>query len=171
MKLLISLLVTVAFISCEMKVIPLKGKYTDGNFEAYSDKSKDVVWDNLIDFFAKRGISIKIIDRSSGLIIAGATRMPWSYENSKGIIIHKDAWIVIRKVIDPGSRKPIDPISVSGEWNVRIKEMSGKTLINVNLVNPEYSYSYQSRNTQTTFKPGAFQSTGNFEKMIYDQVK
>lgn len=151
------------------KTIPLKGSYSDGNFEGYSEKSKDVVWDNLIDYFAKTGISIRIIDRSSGLITSGETWVPITRENSKGELINKDAWVVVQKVIDVNTKKVVGYSNVTTEWNVRIKEVDKRTLINVNMVNPSYTSTVDSR--RTFFKKGTFQSTGVFEKMIYEKIK
>ena len=82
----------------------MKGTYSDGNFEGYSDKSKDIVWDNIIDFFAKSGISIRIIDKSSGIITSGEGSIPFTRENTKGELIKKDAWVVIYKLIDPNKK-------------------------------------------------------------------
>jgi hypothetical protein len=174
MRLIAALFLTTLIVSCTYKTVPLKGKYSDGNFEAYSDKSKDQVWENIIDFFSKKGLSIKIIDRSSGLIVSGESVLPWSYEDKNGKVEKKDAWVVIQKIIDPGTRKPIMPFRVTGEWNIRIKEKDGKTLIAINLVNPSYASSgaYGSPSkTPTMFEQGTLQSTGNFEKLVYEQIK
>ena len=93
------------FSSClSYKVIPLKGTYSDGNFEGYSDKRKDIVWDNIINFFAKSGISIRIIDRSSGLITSEESSIEFTRENTKGELLKKDAWVVIYKLIDPNKK-------------------------------------------------------------------
>lgn len=168
---LTAILLSVALLpSCmSYKTIPLKGTYSDGNFEEYSDKNFNAVWDNVIDFFAKRGLPIKIIDRSSGLIISGEATMPYTRENSKGELIDKTAWVVVHRIIDPANKKTVPYQSVTAEWNVRIKEVSGKTLVNVNMVNPYYTAVGDDR--RTMFKKGSFQSTGVFEKMIYDIVK
>lgn len=157
-------------LSCTFKTVPLKGNYSDGNFEGYSEKSKEVVWDNIIDFFAKNGLSIHVIDKSSGLITSGKSLVPYTKENSKGELINKDAWVVIHKIIDPGSRKSIAYYNVTAEWNVRIKEMDSRTVINVNLVNPSYAITDQGASNRM-FNKGSFQSTGVFEKLIYDKVK
>ncbi len=82
----------------------MKGTYSDGNFEGYSDKRKDIVWDNIINFFAKSGISIRIIDRSSGLITSEESSIEFTRENTKGELLKKDAWVVIYKLIDPNKK-------------------------------------------------------------------
>jgi hypothetical protein len=168
---LLALILSFLFAGCiGYKVVPLKGTYTDGNFEAYSDKSINEVWDNIFDFFARSGITIRIIDKSSGLIISGTTALKWSYENPKGVLYHPDAWVAVFKTIDPNSKKPIGLVSVTGEWNIRIKPQGERTLINVNLVSPSYTSVALERNN-TVFKKGEIQSTGVFEKLIYDKIK
>ncbi len=169
-KFILFSLLALTLTGCAPKAYPLKGTYTNGNYEQLSDKTKDQVWDNIIDFFAKNGIGIKIIDRSSGLIISGETTLTWSYENSKGELLNKDAWVAIYKIYDPGSRIVYKPYLVTGEWNIRIKEQSGKTLININLVNPSYTLS-QTSASKSIFQKGYLQSTGNFEKWVYGNIK
>ena len=66
---------------CSPKIVTVKNKYAEKNFEAISDSPKDKVWDNIIEFFAKRGLSIRIIDRSSGLIISNEMSLPTTHEN------------------------------------------------------------------------------------------
>ena len=167
---LLSAFLIVLATSCTPKAYPLKGTYTNGNFEAYSEKSKDAVWDNIIEFFAKNGISIRIIDRSSGLIVSGETELTWSFENKKGELENKDAWVAIYRLYDPGSRQTYKPYLVTGEWNIRIKEQNNKTLININLVNPTYTRVMTSP-VKTTFQKGYVQSTGVFEKWVYEKIK
>ena len=67
------------------KTVPLKNTYTNGNFEAASENTKEKVWDNIIDFFSKNGLSIRIIDRSSGLIVSNETALTWTYETKEGV--------------------------------------------------------------------------------------
>lgn len=156
---------------CAIKTIPIKGKYLDKPYEVISDKSKEQVWDKIIDFFAQKGLSIRIIDKSSGLIISDKTALTWTFEDSKGNLINPDAWIVIEKSIDPGPNKLIKPASVSGDWNIRIKELpDNKTSINVNLVNIKAKSGYQGKYAANEYDIKAL-STGNFEKLITDQIK
>lgn len=172
MKFLYLSAISLFLLSCEStKMVPLKGKYSDGNFVAYSDKSKEKIWDNIIDFFAKNGLSIRIIDKSSGLIISGTTSLDWTYENKNGALVHSDAWVVIAKT--QYISKTIEVGRVIGEWNIRIKEENGKTSININLVNPSYYYKNATVATAnpTSFKSGYCKSTGKFEESIYQIIK
>jgi hypothetical protein len=153
-----------------IKTIPLKNTYSNGNFEKTADAMKDTVWDNIIDFFAKNGLPIKLIDRSSGLIISSESYLTWTFENNKGQLQNPKAWVVLAKQINPNNKQPIKYQSVTGEWNIRIKSISDhQTLINVNLVNTKYSSPFSE--TVKQFTPGTFQSTGVFENWIYETIK
>jgi hypothetical protein len=154
------------------KIVPLKGVYENKPFEIISDTPKDQVWDKIIDFFAQNGLSIKIIDRSSGLIISDRSSLNWTFENNNGELIKPLASVVIEKIIDIGTKKPIRPSSVTGDWNIRIKQLpDNKTSINVNLLHIEatgYTIKFGEGVTQYAIKG---KSTGNFEKLISDKVK
>ena len=164
-------IIALLFTGCANKIAPLKGKYLDKPFEIVSDKNKDQVWDKLIDFFAQKGLSIKIIDRSSGLIISDKSALTYSLEDSKGNLIDPNAWIAIEKVYNVGANKIIKPSSVSGDWNVRIKELpNNKTSINVNLVNIKAKQVSVSKYGVVEFEIKAL-STGNFENLIAEQIK
>ena len=175
LKSLITLTVVLSFIltGCAVnKIVPLKGTYMDKPFEIITDTPKDQVWDKIIDFFAQNGLSIKIIDRSSGLIISDKSSLNWTFEDAKGKLYKPLASVVIEKVVDAGTKKAIRPASVTGDWNIRIKQLSdNKTSINVNLVHIEatgYSVKFTTGVTQFSIKG---LSTGNFEKLIADKIK
>lgn len=156
-------------ISCAPKIVPIKGNYPDKPFEVISDNNKDIVWDKTIDFFAQNGLSIKIIDRSSGLIISDKTQLKYSRENKKGELLAKDAWVVLDASYDPGNRKLVPLKDVTGEWNIRLKDAgSGKTNINVNLVN---IIAYAGIGKDLYVQPLNAKSTGNFEKLIAEKIK
>lgn len=162
------------FSSCAPKLIPLKGNYPQTPIIYYTGTNKDKVWDNIIDFFAQRGISIRIIDRSSGLIISTPTNLAWTQEDKNGNMKNKDAYISIPLLYDKGAKKYYKPTSLTGEWNIRIKEVDGKTSINVNLFNIEASYysnnyTYRTSNYLVAITDG--KSTGVFEKLIFEIVK
>ncbi|HEV7622374.1 MAG TPA: hypothetical protein VGO09_11595 [Flavisolibacter sp.] len=83
---------------------------------------------------------------------------------------HPNAFVVISKSINPGNNLPVTSLGVTGEWNIRVKNMGrDSTSIAVNLVNPKY-ITYYSKVPQA-FKSGSFQSTGIFEKSIYNIIK
>lgn len=170
-QILLGLFLIYTFSGCmSTKAVPLKGTYTNGNFEAITPTSKEKVWDNIIDFFSKKGLPIKIIDKSSGLIVSDETGLTWSYEDKNGKLIDPTAWVAIKKILISGTNTPIKPTLVTGEWNIRIKGApNNQTSVAVNLVNPKYMNMNVS--TLTYFSSGGVKSTGVFEKMIYEQIK
>jgi hypothetical protein len=160
--------------SCSVKVIPLKGNYPKPPFQKETNISPEKVWDRIIDLFAQKGYSIQIIDHSSGLITSKQVKLRWSYENKYGKLDLPDAIVAIQKVVDK-SGHAFNPSQVLGEWNIRIKPTpSGGTLININLVNLQYSpplTSYNgNNNVPLFFKEGHCVSTGNFEQQVFEMI-
>ena len=186
-KLVIAFLSLTLFASCSIKSLPLKGHYIETPFRVQSEKTREEVWANIIDFFGQKGIGIKIIDKSSWLIISDAYSMPFTTENSKGILIDPSAFLVVSKITTSGgggqkrsfngapgnSNNSSNGISyttnVSAEWNVILKEQQGKAIININIVNPRYIPlgGYQ----RVEFAAGECFSTGVFEKTLSEILK
>jgi hypothetical protein len=81
--------------SCSIKYFPLKGQYPTTPIIGYSDKSFDKVWDNIKGLFSQKGIFIKSIDRSSGLIIFTQSALSATYENKKGEPYNRNAFVVV----------------------------------------------------------------------------
>lgn len=156
--------------TCAYKTIPLKGKYQTEPFTKTTTTPVDKVWDKLVDLFATKGLSIKVIDRSSGLIVSEKYRLTVTQEDSKGKIQDPNAYVVLPKVYNPGSRTILAPNYVLGEWNVRIKnDGNGGTVINVNLVN--INNVYVDLKGFTNERPSTGFSTGVFEKLIFETIK
>lgn len=164
------IIISLLFAGCyTLKTIPLKNQYQDAPFQATSTNKKDIVWDKLIDLFAQTGLSIKIIDRSSGLIISERAALSWTHEDKKGNLRNPNAYIVLPKLIDINQN--VVPINnLTGEWNVRIKDdNSGGTTINVNMVNLQKTmYGYKTA-PYPVAATGV--STGVFEKIIFEFIK
>lgn len=167
-KICIAAVVLLLATSCfTIKTIPLKGTYQETPIIIMSDNNKDVVWDKLIDFFAQKGLSIKIIDRSSGLITSEETQLTWTHEDKKGKVKWPQAWVAIPMKNMSGTI--INPESVSGEWNVRIKATAdNRTSINVNIVNIRRGDRYDKSISYTI---SAGRSTGIFEQIIASAIK
>ncbi len=166
--------IAVTLTSCFGGMIPLKGKYQDAPFQATSTNNKEVVWGKVIDMFAQKGLSIKIIDKSSGLIVSERSKLLWTYEDKNGQLENSDAHIVIEKPKKQGVGviNPQEPLAVTGEWNIRVKDSdNGGTLINVNLVNIKQTIPGANRYSGNQEVSVSGTSTGNFEKIIYDTVK
>lgn len=174
-----SILVTAILLlasSCTpFKFVSLVGSYPQAPFIFSSDKPREKVWDNVVDLFAQKGISIKIIDKGSGLIISEPTALSWSYEDKNGKLVNPSAQVAIYKKINNMSGRTVDPVKVFGEWNIRIKDNDGKTSINVNIVNikheDSYVVNYRLEYRTEDYQENAIRSTGNFEKTIADYVK
>lgn len=183
-KLLLFVCLSMLFFSCKDKLIPLKGNYPETPILLHSDKDFDYVWDKLIDLFAQRGLSIRIIDRSSGLIISGRDELRATIEDKNGKMMDAEASIVIPKIksVAAGEYIPIvggyvkdknDKVrrvpDVYGEWNVRIKKEGTGTLINVNIVNVIYNEIENRITKEKSLKD--FKSTGRFENMIAKAIQ
>lgn len=166
-------IVTVFLTGCVATMIPLKGTYPDKPFEVISNKSVDSVWSSVIDLFATKGLSIKVIDKSSGLIVSEKTSFinNYTFENNSGKLEKPAAWIVLAKTTNPMGGFYV-PQKVLGEWNVRVKSNGNKTVINVNLTNIDAS-SYFAPSQYSAGGTFVFQgkSTGQFESMIADAIK
>ncbi len=165
MKKLIStlFLMSFLFVGCAPSLEQLNGKYDDKPFQIYTSKSKDAVWEKIIEFFATKGISIKLIDRQSGLIISEKTSFinSYTYEDKNGNPIDPKAFVVCGKYVNM-YKVMINPETVTGEWNIRIVTENEKTLININLLNLNCSFSTISWSGK---------SLRNFEKIIADYIK
>lgn len=165
MKKFLLIILVVALYGCSITTVPLKGKYLDAPYVITSDKSLDVVWSNIIDLFATKGLSIKVIDKSSGLIVSERSSLPMTFENNMGKMKDSTAFVV-GQIISAGAIDYV-PTRAYGEWNVRIKPgESGKTSININLTNID---AVIEAGKQTMHSSG--KSTGVFEKLIADQIK
>lgn len=170
---LCSIIIITIFYSCTAKVYTLKGNYEDKPFEIVSEKKVDVVWSNIIDLFATKGLSIKVIDKNSGLIVSEKTSLIYNYtfEDGNGKPKDKTAFVVLGKINYLGSN--INPDKITGEWNIRIKEMpNGKTSINVNLTNIDAT-TYIPASQYNPMQNLTFhaKSTGKFEEIISNAVK
>ena len=113
----------------------LKGTYQNTPYEIQTSKPFDTVWSNLIDLFATKGISIKTIDKADGLIVSEKTSFlnSYTFENKKGKLIDTTAFVVTCRP------RGLDPLTdIIGVWNVRIKVVGGKTVINVRHIPKSY---------------------------------
>lgn len=195
MRLFYSFLIVILISSCtSSKIIPIQGNYPDQPIEVRSDSDFEVVWSKLVDIFAQRGLSIKIIDKSSGLIISDRTILKTTIEDEKGRIQDSTAYIVIPTTKDQatGKRIPVTGFTselpkkgfprrvndVSGDLNVRVKRDGNGTVINVNLVNIKYDpYSssiLKKSSSSTDSKPleiRNYESTGVFENWLASMIK
>jgi hypothetical protein len=173
------LILAIAFTSCFTSkglIVPPKSQYPTTPIIITSSNQFDVVWDKLIDLFAQKGLSIKIIDRSSGLIISEKTMLTHTTERNNGTLKDSLAFTVGPRHYDKNTKKYNNYyFSAVGEWNVRLKKAdNGGTLINVNLVNIEaqpYVPGSLSNQSVAYLPASACRTTGVFEKIISDIIK
>ena len=164
-------------VSCfTLKKIPLKGRYVNEPYIIISEKPYDEVWSNTIDLFTTQGLSIKLLDKSSGLIVSEKTSFlnDYTFEDKNGDLENPDASIVIEKYTYKGNNKPvIKPEELTGEWNIRIKNTgNGKTEINVNLTNANGStFIAGSDFSAPEIISFVGKSTGNFEETVSKTLK
>jgi len=169
------------FSGCAPTLKPLQGNYSSGPYQITTSKSFDEVWSNVIDMFATDGISIKVIDKSSGLIITEKYSFinHYTYEGYNGQLkpipgllptpIDPNAWVVVSRIVTDTDIKPRE---ILGEWNVRLKPLeNGKTSINVNLVNLKASAQIIPLGGTSYTEVLDVKSTGKFEQMIIDSLK
>ncbi|MGN6421651.1 MAG: hypothetical protein ACTHMC_29330 [Pseudobacter sp.] len=148
-----------------------------------SSNDFDQVWDKLIDLFAQNGLSIKLIDRSSGLVISDNSAVLATWEDKDDNLVHNNADIVIPKYknsslqayvpVVGGYYKRSDmknPVRLRGEWNVRVKRDGQGSSINVNLINVTF-ISIDSKGIAHTQMISDYVSTGHFEKEISNIIK
>lgn len=168
MKKLFIIAIAFALSSCAINkpdIRPIKGDYPIYPVERLYNFSADDVWSNVIDFFATNGLSIKIIDKQSGLILSEKVSFMQngSYERLDGPGINKpQAFVVIE-------RKAVSPNSITGEWNIRVKSMGGKTHVRVNIV--QLRAEYLSNSYLVGNEVFDVRSTGVFERMILDGIE
>ena len=170
---LITIITTISlFQSCTPTLIGLKGDYDSRKKVYYSDKSKDEVWSKIIELFSRNGNGIKIIDKSSGLIVSEPMDFVKSvtYEDENGKMYHPERFIV--STYQGFSRSEITPDVISGSWNVRLFEENGKTAFETNLTNVK-AERHILRTVYTPERLYTFtaKSTGVFEKQIADYIK
>lgn len=157
--------------------LKLSGSYPESNQYTETSLPYDEVWSKIIDFFAVNGIPISTIDKTSGLIVASSMSFVNNYtrEDKQGNMINPDAYVVIPTVrggfgniLEPNA-KITGHWDMVGDWNVRIKNIDNKTLINVNLLNVRCLYSTSGLYGSSSKIP--IRSTGKFEKMLLDTFK
>lgn len=159
--------------ACTVESSALKGQYSETPYEIITEKPLDTVWSNIIDLFAQKGLAIKVIDKSSGLITSEKTSFlnSYTYENASGGLENPNASVVITRQTYGGST--IAPQSLTGEWNVRIKPKGENTTsININITNIQGSfYSAGGQYSPAMNLTYEGKSTGKFESVIAGSIK
>ena len=167
-KLLILFVVTFTFTSCA-RLVPLKGTYQQG-YEFTTELPKEQVWRNLIGFFTKRGIGIKIIDKQSGLLITDRYKYDYTTEDNLGNLVNPDSPLVMETYKSGLLYK--SSYDITAEFNVVINDLANsKTEIKVNIVNSRAIVSVpQSMGHLPKLVEIGAKSTGVLENKIFEQL-
>jgi hypothetical protein len=102
-------------------------------YQVSTTLSKDQVWMKLTQFFAYNGISIKTVDKNSGLIQSDKIGFG-SYCNLEG---NEDstAWALCNRIPEINTPYFHYPQVMNGELMVLVQEIGGKTQINIHFFN------------------------------------
>lgn len=144
--------------------VRIKGKYQEGPIRMEVAKSYDETWNKVIDFISDIGLNVKMVDKSSGLVISDPTSFfgQTSIEDKDGKMINPKAYIVTSRTNDPNVKNPIKNTTAS--YNLRVKEITpGKSVVSVLL----YNINVQGY-SDVFIHEG--RSTGNFERWVLDNL-
>ncbi len=99
-------------------------------------KSFEEVWTNAIDYVTGKGTAIKTIDKASGIIVTDEYSFinSYTFEDKSGNLKDPDAYVVLN-TIRGGFGNIIKPSYVTGNFNIRVKQLPNGSTITVNLVN------------------------------------
>ncbi len=165
-KLFTLVLVAIILQSCSTTLVPLKGDYRQHN-TFYFERTQAEVWDAVIKVVMRKGLSIKFMERVSGVISGDKANFEnvATYEDVKGNIVNKNAFVVTQLLYDDG-RYQLYPNYIVGDWNILVYQENGKTALNINLVNLES----KQIDPKIPTRHYEIMSTGNFERMIADSI-
>ena len=184
----ITIVALLFLVSCSPSaVIPFKGTYPVTPIIVKSEKTFDETWDRLVDVFTQKGLSIKMLDKSSGLIVSQKSLLPVTFEDKSGNPVNSQAFIVVPSVVAMGRRQPISgslagpyatekqiaekAVPVYGDWNVRIKPNGNNSTITVNINNVYYDYYNTVAQINVPTSINSFKTTGVFEAQLADLIK
>lgn len=152
---------------------PLKSNY-EKPYSVEVNRTFDEVWSDVVDVLATKGLNIKTLDKSSGIVISEKVSFVGSItvEDANGIPKDPKAYVVTswnRNALG----QIIIPTDGYGTWNVRVKKMSDtSTAISVNIVNLATTFQGISISGGVppvlTFEA---KSTGVFEKSFLELIK
>ena len=74
-------------------------KDTYSNVSFYSEKSKQSIWDKVIEIFAVKGIPINVLEKDSGIIVSERVSFIKSYtfEDNDGNLEKKNAFVICQR--------------------------------------------------------------------------
>jgi len=157
--------------SCIPKVIPLKGKYQEGPVVSKIDRPLSKVWESIIDLIAETGMSIKMIDKSSGLILSEDADFygTMSHEDNKGNLLDSKAYIASERMDSEFPQRDLIFYNSDVKWTARAKEIKeGVTTVSLVLHINRVTNILEKQTGRPSYRKA--KSTGNFEKWFLDEV-
>ncbi|MGN6436304.1 MAG: hypothetical protein ACTHMM_07205 [Agriterribacter sp.] len=170
------LILIVLFSSCAPQLVPLKNTYNAQAFEQPINADFETVWNKTVETVAKKGSTIKMIDKDNGLIVAQNNYAPITSEDKDARLVDSTAWAVASKLYRPGSRKYFYASEGTLEWNIHVKRAADNaTVINISLVDAAtvtsiHSPGYTTKQPVKPFKAKAV-TTGVLEKQIAEEIR
>jgi len=158
--------------SCNNELIPLEQTYQDNPYEFSVSATKDEVWTKLVQLLTSKGLAIKTIDKSNGLITTDNISFlnSYSFENNDGGLTNPNAFVVCTKVRGPFTfTASLKPDAISGQWTVLTKQADDKTLVDIKLANASGKVVVEDADTRETHNL-TVTSTGVFEKSVQDAL-
>ncbi len=156
-----AVLLALSIVGCNPELILLKGSYVAAPTEINSSKPADSVWSNLKVLFDSHGLSIKKVDKETGLVKTrkGKFSSVYSFENDEGHLVEPQAWVVIHKTIV--NKKLWYPHDIWSLWSIRVTEAGKGTTVTISptVTCKYYPNPFTSMETQG-------QSTGTFEELF-----
>lgn len=132
-----------------VKTYPIKGTYQNRYTDTVVNTNKEAIWNKIIDFCSQNGLSIKVIDRSSGVIVFDKVGTSCTYEKNDSTteLMNDNAWLVVPKQYQLNAYPHIlSPSSVSAEWNLRVKEVTNDSfLIEIYLIYARHQTTYSTK--------------------------
>jgi hypothetical protein len=134
MKKILSFLIIVFLMSsCRIEYTPLKGNYPSDYTVVFNKPADDVMTD-VIEYCLKNNISIKAIDRKSGLIMSEPYRIDaFTFENPNGMPEDSSARVIIGR--EKLKDYTFEPEVVYTDIIFRVKEEDNKTSMTIMLAN------------------------------------
>ena len=131
--------------ACRTEYTPLKGHYPS-DYAVVFDKPTDKVMTNIIEYCLKNNISLKAIDRKSGLIMSEPYRIDaFTFESQNGMPEDSSARVIIgREAMKASKNDYFEPEVVNTEIIFRVKEVDNKTSMTITLANTS-AYLFEGR--------------------------
>lgn len=175
-KPLFFVLLAISLSAC-VTYVPVEGKYHSGPVETVTAKTKDDIWENLMDLIARNGLPVVTLDKASGIVIGGPASLTATRERGKhdetrsktdSRLVRPNAHLVTGYSYHSG-QFTYDPNGL-GRWNVRVRDNGDQRIVSVGLFDLKATDEPSPDKPRNREAKKVIQSTGNFEQMIVDAI-